>query len=302
MVQRNFALQAPNDPLFDPARNAVIAPDPQANGDQLSTDDWMGQRARQIADVLNPSMSADGLDEGQDTVGGGTGSDTLAGGAGSDDLRQSPYPSRSPAAGPISDLQGATAAGHLLDGIGRSVGAALEKVRYRIIGQSAEAPNSDNAVANWAESRVGKDGYNRGETAADARGRITNVLKTVGLQGVGDPKCNQFVWDALQAGGAPAGRMPDGRIPVARDWGDPGARIAGYSPIGGPPRPGDVISNGEHVGIFAPLKDGSPGTVSAASPGTDDGGVMGGVVHNGWGFRGDEGNIVVWRPNSAMTR
>lgn len=46
------------------------------------------------------------------------------------------------------------------------------------------------------------------------------------------------------------------------------------------PQPGDVIASGGHVGIYAPLSDGSSGTISAAVFGKGAG-----LVHNDWGFR-----------------
>jgi hypothetical protein len=101
-------------------------------------------------------------------------------------------------------------------------------------------------------------------------------------RGFRDPKCNQFVWDALHAGGAPAGRVEGGRIPIAKDWGDPSSKVPGYSPVGGQPLPGDVVANGRHVGIFSPLPDGRPGTVSAATPDSRSGLPFGRVAHNDW--------------------
>jgi hypothetical protein len=156
---------------------------------------------------------------------------------------------------------------------------------------------SDDPVADWALGQVGDDlSYSLAAPSEEARGKVTDKLGP--FRGVGDPKCNKFVWDALNAGGRPAGRMDGGRIPVAKDWGDPNAKIPHYHPVNdGPLEPGDVISNGHHVGLYAPLADGSPGTVSAATPDAP-GGValpLGKVLHNGWGFRGNEGRITVWR-------
>lgn len=189
-----------------------------------------------------------------------------------------------------------------LDGVASRARKVVGDAVYAIHGQNPEEPSSSNPVARWSESKVGRDGYNRIEPAKDARGKHNDILAVAGLRGVGDPKCNQFVWDALQAGGAPADRMADGHIPVAREWGDPRSTIGGYEPVKGSPQPGDVISNGEHVAIFAPLPDGRPGTVSAASPTTHDAGWMGGVVHNDWGFRGDEGQMTVWRAKPRPRR
>lgn len=181
------------------------------------------------------------------------------------------------------------------------VQAEIDRRISNVVGQGPEGPRSSNPVAYWAEARVGRGGYGRLDPAPDARGQIDNLLPR-DKRGRIDPKCNQFVWDALQAGGVPAGRLDGGRIPVAKEWGDPSSKIAGYSPVVGQPRPGDVVSNGHHVGIYSPLPDGRPGTVSASSPFTHDGGWDGGVTHNDWGFRGDEGPMTFWRPTSAPKR
>ena len=53
-----------------------------------------------------------------------------------------------------------------------------------------------------------------------------------------------------------------------------------------PPAPGDVISDGDHVGIFDPLPGGVPRTTSAAAPMSSwAAGLSGAVVNNDWGFR-----------------
>lgn len=145
-----------------------------------------------------------------------------------------------------------------------------------------------------AQAHVGGNGYHLYDTAQDARGRIASAGAAFGIRGVLDPKCNQFVWDALTAVGQQPGRLNAGRIPRAEDWGDPRSKIAGYKPVQGPLQPGDVISNGHHVGLYAPLAGGRPGTISAATP-FHNAGIAGGVVHNDWGFRGDQGAITAWR-------
>lgn len=232
---------------------------------------------------------------GGDVISGEAGSDRLAGGAGQDSLgaaRTMPRPSQIGAA-QRSDVDGAIAAG-------RVIGGAAKAGWRRVTGQGPEQPRASDPVARWAESRVGQGGYGLFDGGREVRGPANNLLPPELRGHLADPKCNQFVWDALEAGGAPAGRVDGGRIPVARDWGDTKSKIAGYAPVAGSPQPGDVVSNGHHVGIHAPLPGGRPGTVSAATPSlTGDGGWDGGVVHNDWGFRGDEGRIVVWRPISG---
>ncbi len=106
-------------------------------------------------------------------------------------------------------------------------------------------------------------------------------------------KCNKFVWDATTNGGAPAGRMPGGRIPSAGEWGNPNSGIPGYSPLrpGERPQLGDIVSDGHHVGIYSPLESGAPGTTSAASFFKGNG-----PVHNDWGFR-DGQTVTIWRRN-----
>jgi RHS repeat-associated protein len=147
-------------------------------------------------------------------------------------------------------------------------------------------------VCDWARRHVGAPGYGYWDPNNEARGRARQFTG-----GRPSEKCNKFVWDATQNGGEPAGRMPDGRIPSASEWGDPNSKISGYAPLppGATLEPGDVVGNGSHVGIYSPLPDGSPGTVSAAMPGVAGTGFNGGVVNNDWGFRPGQ-NIVVWRP------
>lgn len=138
-----------------------------------------------------------------------------------------------------------------------AIDRSIAQTAYAIRGQGPERPRSTNSVARWAEGKVGRGGYGRTDTAPEARGQIDNLLPK-NARGFLDPKCNQFVWDALHAGGAPAGRVDGGRIPVAKEWGNPSSKIAGYSPVVGQPRPGDVASNGKHVGIYSPLPKWSP--------------------------------------------
>lgn len=123
------------------------------------------------------------------------------------------------------------------------------------------------------------DQWNFLDPHPEARGRVRGQN---GTGGRGALKCNFFVWDALSAGGDAPGRMSDGRVPSASEWADPNVNIPGYSlvPLAMTPQPGDVVANGGHVGLYAPLPDGSPGTISAASLFNGNG-----VVHNDWGFR-----------------
>jgi hypothetical protein len=116
------------------------------------------------------------------------------------------------------------------------------------------------------------------------RGTIRGGL----LGGRGGNKCNAFVWDVLVAGGDPPGRMPGGRIPVTKDYGDPRIVIPGFHviPPNSVPKLGDIVSDGHHVGIYVPLPNGKDGTISASTTANE-------VVHNAWGFR--QGQAVVIR-------
>jgi len=148
------------------------------------------------------------------------------------------------------------------------------------------------SVINWASFEVGHPGYGFFDISTETRGRAAWLT-----QGTASFKCNKFVWDALQAGGDPAGRMPDGRIPSASEWGNPNSVIPGYVPLpnGTPLLPGDIVGNGEHVAIYAPAADGSPLTISAAAPFTGGTDINGGVVHNDWGFRPGDTITAQWR-------
>ncbi|NJS14205.1 MAG: hypothetical protein HC788_05760 [Sphingopyxis sp.] len=129
---------------------------------------------------------------------------------------------------------------------------------------------------------------------SEARGRIRSF--TCGAPSL---KCNKFVWDAASGANKSPGRMPDGRIPSASEWGNRSTPIGGYYPLpsGEQPQPGDIVGDGQHVGIFSPLTgqngpNGSPGTISSRSSlpfGGDS------VVHNDWGFRPGQ-SPVIWRP------
>jgi RHS repeat-associated protein len=144
-----------------------------------------------------------------------------------------------------------------------------------------------SGVCGWAGGKIRKPGYGYFDCNSEARGRM--MPYTCGAPSL---KCNTFVWDAAQGGGAPAGRMPDGRIPSAAEWGNPNSGIPGYSPLppGERPQLGDIIGDGHHVGIYSPLTSGSPGTTSAASFFKGNG-----PVHNDWGFR-DGQSVIIWRP------
>jgi hypothetical protein len=177
-----------------------------------------------------------------------------------------------------------------------------------------------NSMVDHAIGLQGSKAYhylNRNENVGGQSGKW--------LGGVTAAKCNIFVGDQFQGVGVDV-RDPNNRnvyLP-AGVWGNRKANIAGFQVLGPKDKlkRGDVISNGHHVGIYAPGPNGEPLTVSAATShfptpeltydpkgsfwanalaaqgdaarllppsGPNE------VVHNDWGFRGDEGDLVRWR-------
>ena len=145
-------------------------------------------------------------------------------------------------------------------------------------------------AAEWAKSKIGSTEYQRWDSHPETVGRLENFLKKFGFGN--SNKCNAFVYDALNAGGVPPGRMLNNRIPVALEWAAKVFIISSYAVVNNPNvfnlQVGDIISNGTHVGIYYPLPDGRPGTISASAIAQE-------VVHNDWGFRAGEGPITVRR-------
>ena len=126
-------------------------------------------------------------------------------------------------------------------------------------------------VVNWASGQIGSWSYAYWTPHTEVRG---NSGKYFG--GMLTPKCNAFVYDATKAGHCEAGRLENGRIPTAGEWADPTIDIPGCSVVDHPTT-GDIVAFNGHVGIYVPLINSLPGTISAASSGQ--------VVHNNWGFR-----------------
>jgi hypothetical protein len=115
--------------------------------------------------------------------------------------------------------------------------------------------------------------------------------------GVGDNKCNLFVFTATtQAGASPGLPNPGGTVhqllgggpypPGARDWGNPNFDVQGWQVLtsGQAPSFGDVASFDGHVGI---VTRGSGMTTSAP--------VWVPVVENNWGFRSNQTGVVFRR-------
>ena len=107
----------------------------------------------------------------------------------------------------------------------------------------------------------------------------------------GTNKCNKFVYDALEESGAAVPLINEDRNPftdekyppVAKDWEDKEKEIEGWVVVD-KPKPGDVASDGKHVGIVS----GGGTTVSASSR-------EGKVVENDWGFRPDQEGKITFR-------
>jgi len=149
---------------------------------------------------------------------------------------------------------------------------------------------------NIARNRLGhsdrRDGYETFSTNASVQGFWGGTIRG----GFGAPKCNIFVYDALKAGGVAPGLI-GGAPPRAKDWGNPNTEIGNYRVLqpGEKLHSGDVITNGDHVGIYTPQtnRDGTTTdlTTSAASANLNIPGVPqeGGPVTNNWAFRQKKG-------------
>ena len=115
-----------------------------------------------------------------------------------------------------------------------------------------------------------------------------------GLGGVLAPKCNVFVGDAFAKAGIHIDnpQANGAAYPGTEEWASGKAELPGFRVLGPKERlrAGDVMTDGDHVGIYVPGPNGEDMTVSAAIPGKGDA-----VVHNRWGFRGDEGPMTVRR-------
>ena len=148
--------------------------------------------------------------------------------------------------------------------------------------------NQRQAAAGQAVRLVGNDDYQR-------RDANSNVGGTIGffLGGVNAGKCNILIGDVLAAADIDV-RDPNNRdlYLTTKAWGNPQASIPGFQVLGPDDRlqPGDIVSAGGHVGMYVPGPKGEHRTISAAAPGHGDA-----VVHNDWGFRGNEGPLTRWR-------
>jgi hypothetical protein len=139
-------------------------------------------------------------------------------------------------------------------------------------------------VAEWARNKRENTDYQQSDFNRNVGGNWAWVN-----WGKNAPKCNIFVGDALQSAGISV-RDPENKKTYLRTkvWGNPKSIIPGFQVVREKPQVGDILSDGEHVGIYVP-KDGKPATVSAAAPGYGDQ-----VVHNDWGVRAQD-RVTVWR-------
>lgn len=141
-------------------------------------------------------------------------------------------------------------------------------------------------AADWALGLVGS-----GDWGTNSTSPYLSWYHLYGY-GMGYPKCNFFVHDALVAGGdAPS--LPEGReYPyTAAEWANSGFTIPGYvvvvnpntigpllpGQVWGTPDLGDVVAVGGHVGLYAPINT-TPATVSASTRSNK-------IENNDWAFR-----------------
>ena len=123
----------------------------------------------------------------------------------------------------------------------------------------------------WAKDKIGDMSYSQS-------GNLPGPF------GPGDPKCNKFASDAYNKGNKTE-LIPDGILggspPLAKDW------FTGKVPSGfvktESPQPGDIITDGHHVGIVSDIPK---NTVSGAT--------AIGVVENNWGYRVDSRPVVYY--------
>lgn len=129
---------------------------------------------------------------------------------------------------------------------------------------------SSTDVVSWANQQISSHAYSLWSPNSEVRGGRGTLFG-----GRFSPKCNIFVYDALQAGNCETGRVDGGRVPRATEWANPNFNIPGCSVVS-TPEPGDVVAYGGHVGIYYPYTTQLKGTISAASPSP--------VVWSNWGF------------------
>jgi hypothetical protein len=145
----------------------------------------------------------------------------------------------------------------------------------------AEAPQDSSPgvdrIVRVAESKVGNSDYLQSGTK--------------GNFGPGAPKCNQWAYDILTEAGFDVpliNGIKNSYPPLARDWANPRTSIGDWKVVvGSPAQPGDVISDGIHVGIVT-RSSGIDRTVSAPD--------VKPVLRNDWGFRNGQ-RVAIRRHN-----
>ena len=148
-------------------------------------------------------------------------------------------------------------------------------------------------AADWAKNQVGNTDYQVLDRSDKIGGRRSSLLPW-GLGGITAPKCNIFVGDAFAGAGIridnPAANGAP--YPGTKEWGNAEVQIPRFRVLDRNEKlqAGDVMTNGHHVGIYVPGSKGEDMTVSAAAWDMGDA-----VVHNRWGFRGDEGPMTARR-------
>jgi hypothetical protein len=159
-----------------------------------------------------------------------------------------------------------------------------------LVGSTPE--DISKTATDWARGQVGSTDY-QVQDRSDKTGGWRSALPW-GVGGIAAPKCNVFVGDAFAKAGIQVGNPVDNgaAYPGTKEWADPKTQIPGFRVLDPTDKlqPGDVMTNGHHVGIYVPGPNGEDMTVSAAD--TWDGNA---VVHNAWGFRGNEGPMTVRR-------
>ena len=90
------------------------------------------------------------------------------------------------------------------------------------------------------------------------------------------------------AGGPMGALFGAGGPPTATQWFEKGCDIKLWK-IVDTPMPGDVASDGEHMGVVTSVTPGGGGTTASASTVTNT------VVNNDWGFRPEQSGKIVFR-------
>jgi hypothetical protein len=117
--------------------------------------------------------------------------------------------------------------------------------------------------------------------------------------GRGTYKCNLFVWEVMREADINIPlfqRKKNGEVinypPTSSQWADPCTVIPNWVIVNSP-LPGDIATDGEHMGVVSVVSDKEKKTISAATAGL--GGWWGLVVENNWGFRDNNDHMIFRR-------